>query len=160
MRPPKFHMVTSTVKPGYFGQGSVDVAPPAAPGEGPVRRLAITCSELVTQPMEGIKTTCDVVEYGARAYGDVKAVGWRDIVKVHEEEKEVKKVVDGKETTQRKKWNYFELSDYRYLSYVEVKIAISEVARGLVHLGVTKEEVFNVYAQTRCAFSPSRLALF
>ncbi|KAG6857935.1 hypothetical protein C0995_004019, partial [Termitomyces sp. Mi166 len=76
------------------------------------------------------------------------ALGWRDIISTVEEEKDVTKVVGGKEITEKKKWKYFQLSDYKYLTFVEVKEVVSEIARGLVELGVSKEDVINVYAQT------------
>ncbi|KAF8900472.1 long-chain-fatty-acid-CoA-ligase [Gymnopilus junonius] len=137
-----------TNKQGYYGEGSVEFAPPAGPGEGPIRRSTLSKDGLVQRPFDGIDTVFDVVEYAARTHGNRKALGWRDIIRIHEEEKEVKKFVGGKEVTEKKKWKYFELSDYKYISYLELKEAVSEVARGLVHLGVTKGDVFNVYAQT------------
>ena len=147
---PKVH----TVKPGYYGEGSVVVAE-AQTGEGPVHRCALAKDALVTQPFEGIDTVFDVVSYAARTHGSRNAVGWRDIVKIVEEEKEVKKVVDGKEVTEKKIWKFFELSDYKYMSYVEFKEAVSEVARALIQLGITKDDVFNLYAQTRYVHTAS-----
>lgn len=138
-----------TNKPGYFGKGSVEVSP-ASEGEGAVRRCAISADRLVTQPFEGIDTVYDIVAYAARVHGSRNALGWRDVLDVVEEEKEVKKVVDGKEVTEVKKWKYFQLSDYKYLNFIEVKDAVSEIARGLIELGVTKDHIINVYAQTRC----------
>ncbi|KIM37871.1 hypothetical protein M413DRAFT_448142 [Hebeloma cylindrosporum] len=140
---PKVH----TVKPGYYGEGSVVVGE-GQTGEGPIRRCALAKDALVTQPFEGIDTVFDVVSYAARTHGSRNAVGWRDIVNIIEEEKEVKKVVDGKEVTEKKIWKFFELSDYKYMSYVEFKDAVSEVARALIHLGITRDDVFNLYAQT------------
>ena len=142
-----------TSKPNFFGKGSVEVGPEPAPGEGRTRRLAITADKLVTQPFEGINTIADVISYAARTHGTKRALGWRDIVDVHEEEKDVKKVVDGKEVTEKKQWKYFQLSDYKYLSYVEVEVAISELGRGIIHLGVGPDHVFNIYSQTRCVLS-------
>ncbi|KAF8154265.1 long-chain-fatty-acid-CoA-ligase [Crassisporium funariophilum] len=138
----------STNKAGYYGEGSVECAPPAGPGEGPTRRSTLSKNGLVTQPFEGIDTVADVVAYAARTHGNRKALGYRDVVRIVEEEKEVKKVVDGKEITEKKVWKYFELSDYKYITYIELKEAVSEVARALLHLGVTKDDVFNIYAQT------------
>ena len=141
-----------TNKPGYYGEGSVEVAPPAGAGEGPTRRSSLSKDELVSRPpTEGIETVYDIVAYAARAHGNRKALGWRDVVRIVEEEKEVTKFVDGKEVTEKKKWKYFELSDYKYISYVEVKEAVSEIGRALISLGVEKGDVFNVYAQTRYA---------
>ncbi|GLB44412.1 putative AMP-binding enzyme [Lyophyllum shimeji] len=136
-----------TNKPGFYGKGSVEVAP-AAEGGGPVRRCALSPDRLVTQPFEGIDTVHDIVSYAARTHGTRNALGWRDVLDVVEEEKDVTKNVDGKEVTEKKKWKYFQLSDYKYLDYVQVKEAVSEVARGLLDLGVTPDGIFNVYAQT------------
>ncbi|KAJ3727394.1 long-chain-fatty-acid-CoA-ligase [Lentinula raphanica] len=137
-----------TSKPGYFGKGSVEIAKAAGPDEGPIRRSAITSDRLVTQPFEGIETVYDIVEYATRTHGTRNALGWRDVVDIHEEEKEVKKFVGGKEVTETKKWKYFQLSDYKYINFIELKEAVSEIARGLVEIGVTSDDVFNIYAQT------------
>lgn len=138
-----------TLKPGFYDGGSVEVAPPAGPGEGPTRRYFLSKDSLVTQPFEGVDTVFDVISYSARTHGNRNALGWRDIVGVVEEEKEVKKVHDGKEIIEKKKWKYFELSDYKYITFIELKEAVSEIARALINLGITKDDVFNVYAQTR-----------
>lgn len=144
-------MKVHTNKPGYYGKGSVEVAAPAGPGEGPTRRCTLSKDGLVTQPFEGIDTVYDIVAYAARTHGSRKALGWRDVVNVIEEEKEVTKVIDGQEVKEKKKWKFFELSDYKYLSFIEVKEAVSEIARALIQLGVTSDDVINVYSQTRCA---------
>ncbi|KAJ7778653.1 long-chain-fatty-acid-CoA-ligase [Mycena maculata] len=141
-------ITTHTNQPGYYGKGSVQVAPPSADDEGPTRRLAISADKLVTQPFEGIDTVFDILEYAAKTHGTRDALGWRDIVDVHEEAKEVKKIIDGKEVTETKKWKYFQLSDYKYISYVELRDQISEIARGLVDMGITTDDVFNIYAAT------------
>jgi long-chain acyl-CoA synthetase len=138
-----------TIIKDYYGKGSVEVSSPAKDDEGGVRRLAISADKLVTEPIEGMNTTADIIDFVARTHGSRNAVGWRDVIKVHVEEKEVTKNVSGKEVKEKKKWQYFELSDYKFLSYIDFKVAIEEIARGLVHLGVGKGAVFNVYSQTR-----------
>jgi len=110
--------------------------------------LAITKDQLVTKPFEGIDTVHDVLAYAARTHGTKNALGYRDIVDVHEEEKEVTKIVGGKEVKEIKKWKYFQLSDYKYLTFIEVKEAVSEVARGLVDIGITEKDIVNVYSAT------------
>jgi long-chain acyl-CoA synthetase len=138
-----------TNKPGFYGVGSVETSSPTGAGESGVRRLAISKDALVKQPSDGIETAYDILSHAARTHGNRDALGWRDIVNIVEEEKEVTKVVDGKEIVEKKKWKYFELSDYKYMSYLDIKAAVSEIGRGLVGLGVSKGDVFNVYAQTR-----------
>lgn len=78
--------------------------------------------------------------------------GYRDVEKMVEEEKEVKKMVGGKETSEKKVWKYFQLSGYRYVSFSELRGTVGEVARGLIELGVGRGEVLNIYAQTRSVF--------
>lgn len=138
----------TTMKPGYYGTGSYEVSPSAGPGEGAIRRCTLSRNGLVERPLDGINTVYDIVEYAARTHGTKDALGWREIVKVVEEEKEVTKVIDGKEVKEKKKWKFFELSDYQYHSYIAVKDIVSEIARGLISLGITTDDVFNIYAQT------------
>ncbi|PPQ73986.1 hypothetical protein CVT26_006355 [Gymnopilus dilepis] len=133
---------------GYFGKGTVEVAPPERPGEGGIRRLEVEKDALVTEPVPGVSTISDIIDYAAREHGQKNAVGWRDIINVHEEKKEIKKVVDGQEKTETKTWKYFELSDYRFMDYVQFKEAISEVARALLDLGIESDDVVDIFAQT------------
>jgi long-chain acyl-CoA synthetase len=143
-----------TNKPGFYGKGSVEVAPQATAGETPVRRIAISSDALVKQPLEGINTVVDVLDYAARTHGSKTALGWRDIVDIHEEDKEVSKIVGGKEIKETKTWKYFQLSDYKYLSYLDVQKKVTDLSRGLVELGITQTDIFNLYAQTRSINSP------
>ena len=128
--------------------GSVAVEEEKKEGEAQTRRNALTKDALVTQPMEGIETTYDVLQYAARTHGTKQALGWRDIVEVHEEQKEIKKQVDGKEITEKKTWKYFQLCGFKYLNFVEVKDAVFEISAGLAELGINKGEIFNVYSAT------------
>ncbi|KIY67621.1 long-chain-fatty-acid-CoA-ligase [Cylindrobasidium torrendii FP15055 ss-10] len=139
-----------TTKPGYFGKGSVEVTPPTSETEGGVRRLAITADRLVTQPFEGLDTLPDIIDYAARTFGSRDAVGWREVVDVITEEKEVKKVVGGNEVTEKKQWKYFQLSPYTFISAIEFKQRIVDTAKGLLALGIGSSDIFNVYANT-CA---------
>jgi long-chain acyl-CoA synthetase len=133
----------------YFGAGSVEVSPPKE-GEGGVRRLAICKDRLLTEPAPEVKVVPDVLDYAAKKYGDVRAVGWRDVVDVHKEEKKVKKMVDGEEREETKTWSYFELSDPKYLTFSEYRMATREVGRALAHLGFGKpDDVVAIYAATR-----------
>jgi len=144
-----------------WGKGSVEISPPTQPGESGVRRLEKTHDRLVTAPMEGINTVHDVLLYASRTHGERHAYGYRDIVDIIEEQKEVTKTIGGKEVKETKTWKYFHLSEYKYISFVELKNTASEVSRGLLKLGVQKDDVFNIYAQTGCVHSlfPSTASL-
>jgi long-chain acyl-CoA synthetase len=143
MPPPK-----TNLKASYYGKGSVEVPGENDSGHGQIRRLAITSDKLISSPQDGIETTADIIDYAARTHGTRDAIGWRDVVRMVEEEKEVSKFVDGKEVKEKKLWKYFQLSDYKYLNYVQLQEAANEIARGLLSLGITKEDVINVYAAT------------
>ncbi|OSD00710.1 long-chain-fatty-acid-CoA-ligase [Trametes coccinea BRFM310] len=141
--------MSSAAKNSIYGYpGSVEVGPEKVEGETRTRRLRMTKDKLTTQPMEGIDVLPDILDYAARTHGTKDAFGYRDIIRIHEETKEVKKNVGGKEITETKTWKYFELSDYKYISFVQVKEAAQEVAGGLLKLGVKKEDIFNIYAAT------------
>ena len=133
-------------KSNYFGKGSVVVS---SDGEGRVYRLAIMADRLVTWPFEGIDVIPDIVAYTARTYGSLSAMGWRDIVHIHEEEVEVEKTVAGKQVTEIKKRRFFELSDFVYIGFLDVQARVLELARGLLYYGIQKTDVFSIYAQTR-----------
>ncbi|KAJ7748044.1 hypothetical protein B0H16DRAFT_1849672 [Mycena metata] len=120
-----------TNKPGYYGKGSVEVSKPTNDIDDPTRRLGISADKLVTQPFAGIDTVYDVLQYVAKTHGTRDALGWHDIVDVHEEAKEVTKTVDGKEVKETKKWKYFQLSGYKYITYVQLKDQVDEIARGV-----------------------------
>ena len=130
----------------FFGDGSVVVRSDA---DGDVRRLAISADKLVERPFDGLTVIPDIIDPAARLYNDRDAVGWRDIVGIHEEEKDVEKIVNGQKVVETKKWKYFELSDYKYISFHELRQRVSALARGLLHHKIRKNDVFNIYAQTR-----------
>jgi len=131
-----------------WGKGSVDIGPPASQGESHVHHLEKTKDTIVNCPMEGIKTIHDVHIYASCEHGERNAYGYRDIIDTVEEQKEVTKTVGGKEVKETKTWKYFQLSDYKYISYLEFKNNVSEVSRGLLKLDTKKGDVFNIYAQT------------
>ncbi|KAH7869163.1 uncharacterized protein C8R40DRAFT_1176964 [Lentinula edodes] len=56
-----------TNKLGYFGKGPVEIGPAAG---------------------RGIETVYNILEYAARTHGTRRALGWHEIVDIHEEEKE------------------------------------------------------------------------
>ena len=148
---------TTKDRPGKYGVGSVEVSPSKSMGESGIRRLANSAKQLVQRPLEDINTVYDVVAYAALKYGDREALGCREIVKTVEEEREVTKAGD---ETEKKQWKYFELSEYKWMSYNQVKDAASEISRGLIKHGISTGDVFNIYALTRYVIyshSPSSL---
>ena len=121
-------MSTASKNNIYGLPGSVELGNTTS-GETPVRRLRMTKDKLTTQPLDSIESVPDILDYAARTHGTKDSFGWRDIVDIHEEKKEVKKMVGGKEVTETKTWKYFQLSDYKYISFVQVKEAAMEVGQ-------------------------------
>ncbi|KAF8310736.1 acetyl-CoA synthetase-like protein [Clavulina sp. PMI_390] len=103
---------------------------------------------LVTQPLDGVETIHDILLYAARTFPNKEAMGWREVDKIIEEEKEVTKTVGGQEVKEKKTWKYFQMSAYRYFTFSEFKERVEVVARAMNASGIKKGDVFNVYAAT------------
>ncbi|GAA6006589.1 hypothetical protein JCM11491_003108 [Sporobolomyces phaffii] len=127
---------------------SVEVGPAPPKGETRPRRYAATADKLAKSPEPGVTTIPDLLAKSVRVRGDHDAVGWRDVVKVHNEEKEVTKTVGGKQVKEKKNWQYFELSDYKYLSYSQLAAVVKDAASALVETGHSKDTMFNIFAST------------
>ncbi|KAG8952300.1 long-chain fatty acid-CoA ligase [Tulasnella sp. 424] len=128
--------------------GSVEIDAPKVQGESVPRRSYCSPDHLVTSPAPGISTVPDILKYAMRTHGGKNAYGWRDVVKVIEEQKEVKKTIGGKEVTETKTWKYFQLSDYKYISYQDFGENVKKLAVTLIDKGINVGDVFNIYAST------------
>lgn len=67
---------------------------------------------------------------------DSPCQGWRDLKDIHFEKRMVKKLIDGKLTDVEKEWMYYELTDYKYITYGELRSISMVLGRGLVKLGI------------------------
>lgn len=124
----------------------------ATPGCSRARRTWRHPEYLTERPVEGVNVVSDILSYCAKTYGTKDAFGWRDVVTIHEEVKSITKVVNGKEVKEDKTWQYYELSDFKYISFVEMSEMVQDVANGLIELGLGVGDVFNIYASTRFVF--------
>jgi hypothetical protein len=118
-------------------------------GESVPRRNSRYVDKLLTQPEEGVATVFDIVTRAAQVFGSARAVGTRRLIKTHNETKKVTKVVDGREQQVDKKWTYFELSGYAYLSFSEYEQQVLQVGAGLRHVGLVKGDRLFLFAATR-----------
>ena len=118
-------------------------------GETIPRRNADAVQGLVTKPESDVSTVWDIVTRGAVKFGDHKAVGTRRLVKTYNEVKKVKKIVDGVETEVEKKWTYYELSGYSYLSFKGYEQLARQVGAGYRSLGLEAGDRVHIYAGTR-----------
>lgn len=112
-------------------------------------RRNIRCKDgLITTPAPEIKTLYDIVNYSANKFGNAQCIGSRKLINTHTETKKVKKMVDGKEQEQDKKWTYFEFSGYTFKSFVEFQKSISTIGSGQKALGLSKGEKIHLYGAT------------
>ena len=117
-------------------------------GETIPRRHPLSKDKLINRPTENIKTIFDLIKYSAEKYGNAKALGSRKLLKTHQETKKVKKIVDGQEQEVDKKWTYFELSGYTYITFNEYEKLILQIGAGLRKLGLVKEDRVHIFAAT------------
>ncbi|KAI6895283.1 acetyl-CoA synthetase-like protein [Hortaea werneckii] len=117
-------------------------------GETVPKRNIRTADELKTTPDPETNTIFDILRRSSQKYGNAKALGKRKLVKMHEETKKIKKMVDGKEQEVDKKWQYFELSPYEYYSFTEYEQLALKVGSGLRSLGMKSEDRVHLFAAT------------
>jgi long-chain acyl-CoA synthetase len=118
-------------------------------GETIPRRHPASKDKLISRPADDVATIHDILRRGAKTFGNAKCVGSRRIIKTHVENKKVKKLVDGVEQEIEKKWTYFELTGYEYLSFVEFEKLVLQLGSGLRKLGLEKGNRVHLYAATR-----------
>ncbi|GAA5823706.1 hypothetical protein JCM10212_003715, partial [Sporobolomyces blumeae] len=124
------------------------VGPEALPGQGRVRRCHLSPDQLVTTPHKDIRVLADVLPYVVSKYGNIESFGQRAVVDTVKEDKEVTKVVGGKEVKETKTWSYFTLGPYTWWTYNEFAEIVKHAQGGLVKAGCSKDTVFNLYAAT------------
>lgn len=118
-------------------------------GETIPRRNPLAKDGLIYTPSSEIQTTYDIVKRAVKKFGNAKAMGTRKLIKEHVENKKVKKVIDGQEQEVDKKWTFFELSSYSYMSFIEYDKMVHDLASGLAGLGLSKQDKVHVYGATR-----------
>ena len=118
-------------------------------GETIPRRHPSSKDKLKVTPSEDVKTIFDILKRSADKFGNAKALGQRRVIKTHSETKMVSKTVDGQTKEVEKKWTYFELSEYSYISFVEYEKMVLQCGAGLRKLGMAKSDRLHLFAATR-----------
>ena len=117
-------------------------------GETIPRRHPLSINKLQERPQEDIATIFDIVKKSSEKFGNAKALGSRKLIKTHQESKKVKKMVDGEEREVDKKWTYFELSGYEYLSFHDYEKLTLQIGAGYRKLGLNKDDRVHIFAAT------------
>ncbi|KAL8854563.1 MAG: hypothetical protein Q9221_000598 [Calogaya cf. arnoldii] len=117
-------------------------------GESIPRRRITAKDGLSTSPGDGVETVYDILRHSALKYGNAKALGSRKLLKTHNEVKQVKTTVDGKEQMLDKKWTYFEMSAYQYMTFREYEQMALQCGAGLRSLGMKANDRLHIFAAT------------
>jgi long-chain acyl-CoA synthetase len=117
-------------------------------GETTARRNHAAKDKLATTPTNGVETLYDVMRYASAKFGNAKAVGARRIVNKITETKKVKKMIDGKEQEVDKNWEFFELSGFKYKSFVEFEKMALSVGSAVRKLGFQPHDKMHIFAAT------------
>ena len=107
--------------------------------EGPTRRLRLVAYGDLTTSIPGhpyILTVYDLVKNAVDKWKDKDCLGSRTVVKNHEVEKQITKVINGVEQKTTKKWVYSELSPFEYRTYRDLGEESSAIGAGLRNLGL------------------------
>ncbi|KAG0344226.1 long-chain fatty acid-CoA ligase [Podila humilis] len=127
---------------------TVEVGPADVKGETRVRRSAISPEALLTSPNDQVKTLYDVVVYSAKVRPNLNAIGYRKLIKMIEEKKEVTKIVAGEPVKEMKTWKYFKMSGYNFLTYKDVKHVVDSIGAGLIKFGMKPRDRITVFGAT------------
>ncbi|QSL66160.1 hypothetical protein MERGE_000535 [Pneumocystis wakefieldiae] len=88
-------------------------------GESRIRRSIFSMNELLVRPSPDVNTVYDILTRSYKLYGSKKAFASRKILQVHTKNKELTKIIGGKEIKVQKDWMYYELGHFEYISYIE-----------------------------------------
>lgn len=121
---------------------------PKVDGETIPRRAVAARDGLTIVPEDGVETVYDILRHSAKKYGYANALGSRKLIRTHEEIKKVKKTAEGKEETVDKKWTYFEMSKYHFMSFLEYEQMALQCGAGLRKLGMNKDDRLHIFAAT------------
>lgn len=120
----------------------------AVEGETIPRRNPNSIDQLQTTPSPDVQTVFDLVKRSSAKYGNAKALGTRKLIKTHNESKMIKKKVDGVETEVEKKWTFFELGAFEYITFSQYETLILQVGAGYRKLGLVKDDRVHIFAAT------------
>ncbi|KAJ1913667.1 long-chain fatty acid-CoA ligase [Mycoemilia scoparia] len=126
-----------------------------------IHRNVIATEQLHSYPDNNpdLNTLYNILKYSAEKYGDKNALGGRDVLKTIVEEKEITKTnSEGQEIKETKKWNYYKLSPYKWMSYREALEFAHNFGSGLRHLGLKEGSRVLICAPTSKEWLTTALA--
>ncbi|KAF9914890.1 long-chain fatty acid-CoA ligase [Lobosporangium transversale] len=127
---------------------TIEVGPTEVHGETRIRRSVMSPTDLISTPFDDIKTLYDVIRHSAKTRPNMDAIGYRKVIKMIEEEKEVTKMVGGSPVKEKKIWKYFKLSGYNWMTYKDTQVVVDSIGAGLRKFGVQPKDKMTVFGAT------------
>jgi long-chain acyl-CoA synthetase len=122
---------------------------PKQPNGGRIRRNVLAQEGIYRIPTPNTHTLYDVLQNSAKIFATRNAFGYRELETMVEEEKEVTKIIDGVETKQMKKWSYFQMSEYKYVTFGEAGQLVHDIGAGFKYLGLQAKSKVEIFAPTK-----------
>ncbi|KAJ1844531.1 long-chain fatty acid-CoA ligase [Coemansia sp. RSA 2708] len=125
--------------------------------ETPTRRFHTTADRLIDRAEPDITNIYAALVQGQKTRPDAALLGKRDVLGTVSEDKQVQHKVDGKLETVTKKWSYFKLGEYKWMTYNDIVEATTQLGAGFRALDVAAKSRVLIYAPTSrewqlCAF--------
>ncbi|KAJ1950736.1 long-chain fatty acid-CoA ligase, partial [Linderina pennispora] len=127
---------------------SVEIEGTGGVHETPVHRYPTAVKQLTECAPPGIRTVYDALQYRISQEPDKKSLGKREIQEIVTKDKVVRRTVNGQATESTKKWSYFRLTDYSWMTYQEIGQQTRALGAGFRHLGLAKDSRVMIYAPT------------
>ncbi|KAJ2515234.1 long-chain fatty acid-CoA ligase [Coemansia sp. RSA 1939] len=125
--------------------------------ETPTRRFHTTADAIVDRADPEITDIYSALLQGKETRGDMNILGKRDVLGIVTENKVVQHKVDGKMESVEKKWSFFKLGEYKWMTYTQVADYTKDLGAGFRKLGLEPKSRVLIYAPTSrewqlCAF--------
>lgn len=119
--------------------------------ETAARRNVLSPKSLVTEIKKwpDVKTMADLLTKAAKTYPESRCLGYRDLIKIHKEVKEVATKVDGETKMVKKDWYFEERGPYKWLTYKDVEAKVKLLTNALLELGLKEGSRLGIYSNTR-----------
>lgn len=114
-------------------------------GETLPRRHPSAQHKLLQHPEQGVTTVFEILERSARKFANADALGSRRVLDAHVE---TKRTPDDHGGTVEKEWTFYQLSDYMYISFKELRKRALRVGAAMRMLGLRRGDRVEIYGAT------------
>ncbi|KAJ1990682.1 long-chain fatty acid-CoA ligase [Coemansia spiralis] len=125
--------------------------------ETPTRRFYTAADAIVDRADPNITDIYSALLHGQKERPNNDLLGKRDVLGTVTEDKVVQHKVNGKMESMNKKWSYFKLGEYKWMTYTQVSDYTKDLGAGFRKLGLEPKSRVLIYAPTSrewqlCAF--------